>query len=472
MSDQMPPLGPPYGPSGPPPPPRFPAHPPTEWAPRPLEPVPGPPLPPPPDRRRALVLAGIVAAAVLLIGAVAFAMGGDSSTKAAPPRRTTTTTAPASDSTDSAASTDSTDSTDSSSSPSAAELQQVVDDIKKFVEKERGLTFTADVPVALLDDAAFNQELLADFESSQASIDEESQVLKSLGLVTSNRDITADLKQLLGAGVLGFYDQKAKRLAVKGTDTSPFVRKVLAHELTHALDDQHFNLDRPALDTADDETSFGFSALVEGNARTVETAYYDKVLSADEQAQSDAEEASIAASNPQIYTLPQVLLALLNAPYQAGEPLVAAIRDAGGQARLDAAFAAPPITSEDAFEPDKFLAGEGPVAVPDPTTQSGQPVANTGVLGVLYLQELLDDGGFFGTDIDSALKGWGGDRYVTWVDGDRTCIQDVVVGGDAKSTGALLQRFEDWASAPGISATVSPLSSDPSSPFAITSCSL
>jgi len=81
--------------------------------------------------------------------------------------------------------------------------------------------------------------------------------------------VVQEERTLLTAGVVGFYDPETKQLVVRGTDTTPFTRRVLAHELTHALDDQHFDLNRQQLDKADDETGFGFSALVEGNARRV-----------------------------------------------------------------------------------------------------------------------------------------------------------------------------------------------------------
>jgi hypothetical protein len=412
--------------------------------------------------------AALFIVAVLIAGAVAYASRDDGNPAATRPRRTTTTTPDtATDSTDA---TDS-DSTESSDASPPADLEHTVAEIKRFDERERGHTFNSDVPLELLDGPAFDKELLKGFEETVPETRELEQVLKSLGLVPRKNDIVADMRELLSVGVLGFYDQETKQLVVRGSDTTPLVRKVLAHELTHALDDQWFNLDRPQLDTADDESGFAFDALVEGSARAVEQAYYDKVLTSAEQRASDAAEADVASSAPQIFTLPIVLLALLNAPYDAGSALVARL-DEDGTARLDEAFAHPPVTSEQVIAPEKFLAGEGPVAVPDPQPLGGLPVANRGSLGVVLLEQVLEDGmAFDATVIDKSLEGWGGDRYVTWIDGDRTCLLDVLVGDDAAATGALLQRFQDWAAGAGVSATVTPLRSDPGSPFTITSCS-
>ncbi len=88
--------------------------------------------------------------------------------------------------------------------------------------------------------------------------------------------------------MLGFYDPESGELVVRGTEPSLFLQSVIVHELTHALDDQHFELDRPEVEE-NDEHSFGFTALVEGNARTVENLWKDQ-LTDEEAAQLSSEE--------------------------------------------------------------------------------------------------------------------------------------------------------------------------------------
>ena len=477
MSDEsMPPLGPPYGPADPPPAPRFPAHPPTEWAPPPFEPFPAPmPMPDGPNpNRRALAIGAAVIVLLLLVGTVTWLTDDDPSTVAAPQR--TTTTEP--DTNSDLFSSDSSSSDSSSSDPSATTttepkpLDLVIEDIKAFVERERGLKFKADVPVALLANRAFESELLLEFDKDTSSTKELGQVLTALGLVDPGTDVVADLRQLVTAGVVGFYDPKTKRLVVRGSDTTPYVRKVLAHELTHALDDQYFNLDRDALDKADDESSFGFSALAEGDARRIEDKYYASLSFADQSA-ADEEERALVAASPQIYSLPPVLLVLLVAPYDDGEPFVQKLLDAGGQPRLDGAFTAPPTTREQVIEPDDYLAGQGAAAVADPQPDGTAAPANRGVLGVLLLQQLLAQGlpSIGGsTSLEEPLKQWGGDKYVTWTDGERTCIRDAVVGDTPEATTALFDAFADWAASPGVTAKVAATGATPSTGFAITAC--
>src|SRR3712207_9092098 len=70
--------------------------------------------------------------------------------------------------------------------------------------------------------------------------------MRALGLVDGPFDASV-LDAGAEEGVLGFYDSQRRRLYVRGDAATPAVRRVLVHQLTHALDDQHFGLERPPL---------------------------------------------------------------------------------------------------------------------------------------------------------------------------------------------------------------------------------
>lgn len=61
----------------------------------------------------------------------------------------------------------------------------------------------------------------------------------------------------------------------KGERPTPFVRQILDHELTHALQDQHFNLDRELNDLY--ESYLAFEALIEGDASRIENLYLESL---------------------------------------------------------------------------------------------------------------------------------------------------------------------------------------------------
>ena len=121
----------------------------------------------------------------------------------------------------------------------------------------------------------------------------------------------------------------------------------------------------------------------------------------------------MSLAHPELLTLPQVLQDIVQEPYIDGAALVQAILDAGNRERLDAAFQQPPTTSEQVIDPAKFLDGEQAVPVAVPAADG--TVLNKGVLGAFMFEETLL-GSMRTSDVDTAVAGWGGDQYVTWLD--------------------------------------------------------
>ena len=325
----------------------------------------------------------------------------------------------------------------------AGALEQELPALLRFVEQARGLTFTREVKVTLLGDRDFRRRLLGTDNTRTPEDREELQsterVLQGLGLLDRDVDLEQAIASLFGAAVTGFYDTEKDDLVVRGDELTPARRVTLVHELTHALQDQHFDIARPDLDDRDDEASQGLTGLVEGDAVRIERQYVDS-LPTEQQKAIEAEEAELAGGIDA--STPQVLLQLVGFPYIVGPEFVEAIVAAGGQARLDAAFASPPTTSEQLLHPERFLAGDGPKEVATPP--AGGKVIDEGVLGelglLLFLREAVGDGA------REASRGWGGDRYVAWADGGRTCVRANVTMDtpeDARRLRRALERAAD-----------------------------
>jgi hypothetical protein len=340
-----------------------------------------------------------------------------------------------------------------------SEIEAVVAEISDFVAREQGVPFLEPVDVELLGEGAFQDRLLADFDEDVDDLRRQEHAFKALGLVDADVDLAEAMRSLLGAGVVGFYDPETGELVVRGASMTPYVRTTIAHELTHALDDQHHDLDRPEYDDAADEVGFGFSALVEGNARRIEAAYHD-AMSADEQAQATSEELALGAGID-IGAVPLVLIELMAAPYQLGQALVDDLVAEGGET-LTAAFADPPTTSEQVIDPSAYIAREGRVDVPHPQV-AGQ-VVDEGVLGQFMIDILLRSE--MGRSAEDAADGWGGDWAVVWTDGSRSCVTATVVGDDVEETEELAQAFDRWA-AEREAVTVTP---GRGGPFTVESC--
>lgn len=327
--------------------------------------------------------------------------------------------------------------------PTDDDLEATVAELSGFVEQERGLEFREPVDVELAGDDEFEQRLLDDFEAEdEADLRETEDVFRALGFLDGDDDLVSQLEGVLSAGVVGFYDPETNELVVRGESPTPYARSTIVHELTHALDDQHFELARPELDDADDETGFAFSALVEGNAVTVEEAY-QATFTDDERRAYDEEEAAIGDS-ADFSQFPEILLALIGAPYELGPPLIDAIVDHGGETAVDQAFGDPPVSSEQVLDPDLYLSGEQPLDVAEPPADG--EAFDQGTFGQFLLLVLLTDGGVDQQTAARAAVGWGGDQYVAWQEQDRTCLRVRFEGDTAADTTEIADALDEWAS--------------------------
>jgi hypothetical protein len=292
--------------------------------------------------------------------------------------------------------------------------------IQTFVADARQRAFKADVPVTLLDGARFTERLLEDADEDQADIERAAKVLRALGLLDGDVDLAAVVRGFVGDAVAGFYDPEAGELVLRAASLTPYARSTLAHELTHALDDQWFDLDRDEHEQpGQDEALSAFDALVEGNAVRIQQRY-EASMSRAERLQARLEESRLAAG-VDLTGVPQVVVDVIAYPYLAGPRFAQAVADAGGEARIDEAFRHPPVTTEQIAHPDRFLAGAPVVAVPRP--EADGPIFDQGLFGhasiVFTLQPVLGS-----ATATRAADGWAGDGYVAWdAGGSRSCAR-------------------------------------------------
>ena len=173
--------------------------------------------------------------------------------------------------------------------PCAGEMGSARQKYVRFVERHRKLEFEHPVPVKFLDDDAFVKAYQRDdpkiTKEDRADAERSAGQLRALGLVEGPVDLIESQKDLAATDTVGFYDQERKALFVRGTDlTDVDVRITLVHELTHALQDQRFDLTRldDAIETSGED--FALTALVEGDATSVEDDYLYSLPQTDQDA--------------------------------------------------------------------------------------------------------------------------------------------------------------------------------------------
>ena len=385
------------------------------------------PIPPPaePERPRRRALIGLVVLALLLAVVARSALLGGGSETAAPPAVTVPPAEPVAEAPPSAA---------------AQAVEAALPELQAFVSEQRDLAFLAPVDVTLLDDEAFRDELGVNEELSDLDRDALKRyegILKALGLLTPNADLARDMTTGAAEGVLGLYDPSTKRLLVRGTELTPLARSVLVHELTHALDDQHFDLHRPEM-TEGVEDHLAFRALGEGDATRVEDAYVAAMSPEDrasvEQAQSTVLDGATVEQQTAYY---------FDAfPYLDGPTFVTELAEQGGEAAVDAAFANPPRSTAEILVPSRYLAGVRGMRMT--TAGVDGTTFDDGVIGALGLYLMLQSA-VSPEEAALATLAWEGDSYLAWHEGERTCVMARFVLATPWETDFTAKLFERWA---------------------------
>lgn len=323
------------------------------------------------------------------------------------------------------------------------EVTAFVAEAVSFVEEVRGQDFLEQPVVVVVPDDEFEALLDADLEEFFAEdpglVEEFTVLYRALRLIDADESIDDEYRAFGGAGVLGFYDPETDELVVReGDGLSLLTKSTIVHELTHAFDDQRFDLDRSEYDDRTDEIGWTFSAVVEGSASHVETAW-EATLPDDDRTALELEELSFGDDSDFAEFTYAFLVSELSV-YLEGEPYVDRLVRDGGVAALDAALTEPPATSEQVMEERR--ADEAPVAVPLPPADG--EIISSGNGGQVLIESLLV-GVLPPAAIAAAGEGWGGDAYVAWRDGDLSCIRWDLVADTPDDLDDLGEAMKEWA---------------------------
>jgi hypothetical protein len=244
-------------------------------------------------------------------------------------------------------------------------------------------------------------------------------LLYGFGTVDADFDYRGSVIGLMSSQLLGFYDPKRKTFFVGGDLGGEEADVTLWHELVHALQDQHYDLSHLTKWQPDHgDSQAAVHSLAEGDATS---AMLDAMLKPRGVTALEVPEGLMRAQSVlggAALTAPPVLVRSLLAPYIDGLAFTNYLRRRGGFAAVDAAWRAPPVSTEQLLHPEKFLAQELPLIVPLPPAPMHAPELQErfhDVMGEQTLRLLFEEWLPARTAADAAAD-WGGDRLVVFGD--------------------------------------------------------
>ena len=312
--------------------------------------------------------------------------------------------------------------------PVAADTASDLDDIRRQTAQVRGLEPRGDVPFEIVDRDAFRRRLSAAYEDREGirELLIGQKFLVALGLLSVDFDLRSAVPDALGDGVAGFYSRREKKMFL--VSSAPKLtgddKITVAHEFTHALQDQHFDLTALTVATPEDDSDryTALRAVIEGDATLTMLVWGREFLSPEEKAALLGRDRSEAEARRA--RLPLVLRESFSFPYLEGGRFASSLYRDGGFEAVNGAFREPPRSTEQVIHPEKYLAREAPRSVSMPPLAEGLGATwrmlRTDVMGELDLRALI--GQFAPGAADDAAAGWGGDRYAMLEDADGRLI--------------------------------------------------
>lgn len=253
--------------------------------------------------------------------------------------------------------------------------------------------------------------------------DEWETAARSWVLVLAAFDFISPGTQLLDLWREGFADSVAGFYLVESEDIyivsdsysfGATERLIYAHEFGHALQDQHFDLERLGLDTTSEpihaDRFLAVQSLIEGDAELIQEQYLEAYFSESDSIDlwNDILNTSFTWSDP----VPRVLNEISLFPYTYGQDFVTFLHDEGGWQSVNDAYANPPVSTEHVLHPERYLSGDQPVSVSLPpltdTLSNDWHLIYDGTIGELFLRLYLENQ-LGAEQAFVAAEGWGGD---------------------------------------------------------------
>lgn len=258
-----------------------------------------------------------------------------------------------------------------------------------------------------------------DEDTSPAEMHASEVALKKLGLVPADFEFRSFIIKLLTEQVAGYYDPKHQQFYLADWIDLDGQQPVMAHELTHALQDQHFDLRRfEKWPKGDSDAELAAHALVEGDASLAMAVYVARnplrIISLMKSMGANS------TSTELIDSAPRAIRESLLFPYEQGMQWAQQLYRREGWPLISKAYKDLPQSTEQILHAEKYFAREAPVKINLPdissTLGAGWKRIDADVNGEWSYYLILDE--FLKSQDESrrAAAGWGGDRYSVYED--------------------------------------------------------
>jgi hypothetical protein len=260
----------------------------------------------------------------------------------------------------------------------------------------------------------------------------DTKALEAFGFIPHNFSLDSFLLDLLTEQVAGLYDPKNHEFYIADWIPLDEQKPVMAHELTHALDDQYFHIDawekaaRP-----NDDAEFARDAVVEGSAvaAMVDYSLLPQKMNIRDMPDISAlmrdSTVSEALKDPMMAKAPAFIRDSLLFPYLDGASFTQQVLKANsGWADFKRVFEIPPTSTQQIIHPELYFAGVQPLSVSFPSgfdqiAPHGYRKLEENVLGEFGLSELLKQ--YLPPDVAAKVSPeWAGDRYAVFESADKS----------------------------------------------------
>lgn len=237
-----------------------------------------------------------------------------------------------------------------------SELELVVNRTMARIERLRGLEYAEPVPIEIIDRDDLADRLSRNHTETFRQFDNAK--FEAMFLVGTDTDSLAVQEANRGESILGFYDVQNDSMVLVSDTGRPQLqgRGTLAHELVHALQDEHFNLSSYSSPTRD--AYAGSNGVIEGEANFIQRQYMDRCET--EWPCVQPPENASQSGPPADFHYGIYFLDFF--PYSEGEVFVHDVNASGGLSAVDALYEDFPESAEQVIYPERY-GSDPPVAV-------------------------------------------------------------------------------------------------------------